>query len=621
MEQTTFQSTALKHRPQVFADLIGQEHVSTSLANAIKQQRIAHGYLFSGPRGVGKTSTARILAKSLNCEQGPTAEPCGRCSNCVEIATSSSLDVSEIDGASNRGIDRIRELRDSVLFAPSKSRYKIYIIDEVHMLTSEAFNALLKTLEEPPAYVVFIFATTEPAKVKLTIRSRCQHYRFKRIAARRITEHLQTICAQEGITAGGDALFLIARAADGSMRDAQSLLDQVTSYAGGPFSEEQVREVTGLLDSSVYFDFFTYLLDKDVKSLLRQVADMDENGIDFTVFVTGLAETLRNLVLIVEGAQENELEIVAEDYRTLSSFYNPRAEDAFTLDHLINLLENVIQLGRELYHASNPRRIFELHLFQLINFRNQITPAAIMERIENLFQQLGINPNAAATPIPQTRKNPGLETPPLKSDSPPRRAAATPAAAGQETPPPSAPAIQPVQQTGPPEQPQQAPKKKAANPQPKQAHKDAAQLLQALINYEEQHNTMVPAFLQKAVNIDFRNKKFVLYFDPRDRFYKEQIEESYREEIMSFLSEQCGETIRLECRFTQEGTAPPTDAEQNTTPDTESTEQADVTQTEEEPHDEVVETIKQQFKGEIMADNGQEHDISPQGARNAKRHG
>jgi len=223
---------ARKFRPQTFEDVAGQEHVVKTLRNSIGQGRVAHAFLFSGPRGVGKTSVARILAKSLNCEKGPTATPCNVCSNCREITNGSSLDVREIDGASNRGIDEIRELRENVKFAPAAAKYKIYIIDEVHMLTREAFNALLKTLEEPPSHVIFIFATTESHKVPATIISRCQCYDFRRISLKEIAANLGRVAAAEGIKISPSALLWIAEAGDGSMRDAQSIFDQVISYAG-----------------------------------------------------------------------------------------------------------------------------------------------------------------------------------------------------------------------------------------------------------------------------------------------------------------------------------------------------------------------------------------------------
>jgi DNA polymerase-3 subunit gamma/tau len=243
--EMSYKVLALKYRPQTFEDVVGQKPITQALQNAIATKRVAHAYLFAGSRGVGKTSVARILAKALNCQEGPTPHPCGHCSFCQEIKDGISVDVLEIDGASNRGINEIRELRENVKYLPSKNKYKIYIIDEVHMLTTEAFNALLKTLEEPPPHVIFVFATTEPHKIPLTILSRCQRYDFKRIPSSSILDQLKKIASEEGMEVSDPGLHLIARQAQGSMRDAQSLLDQVFSFSGPKISEEEVIEAWG----------------------------------------------------------------------------------------------------------------------------------------------------------------------------------------------------------------------------------------------------------------------------------------------------------------------------------------------------------------------------------------
>jgi len=243
---------ARRWRPQQFNEIIGQEHVSKTLSNAIANNRIAHSYIFTGPRGVGKTTTARILAKAVNCEKGPTPHPCNECASCKAITVGNSMDVLEIDGASNRGIDEVRNLRENIRYAPTQGKYRIYIIDEVHMLTKEAFNALLKTLEEPPEHAMFIFATTEIHRVPATILSRCQRFDFRRIPLKTIMEHLRRICDGEKIDIQEEALLQIAKKADGSMRDAQSILDQLISFSGNKIAFEDVAQALGVIHQDLF---------------------------------------------------------------------------------------------------------------------------------------------------------------------------------------------------------------------------------------------------------------------------------------------------------------------------------------------------------------------------------
>ncbi|HPX31796.1 MAG TPA: DNA polymerase III subunit gamma/tau, partial [Smithella sp.] len=293
-----YQVLARKFRPQTFEEVAGQAHVVKTLRNAIAQGRVAHAFLFSGPRGVGKTSVARILSKALNCEKGPTPTPCNQCSNCIEITNNSSLDVHEIDGASNRGIDEIRELRENVKFAPASSRYKIYIIDEVHMLTDPAFNALLKTLEEPPAHVVFIFATTESHKIPATILSRCQCYDFRRIPLKEIIANLELVASKEGINISPIALSWIAEAGDGSMRDSQSIFDQVISYAGLDVKDADVEESLGLAARQYLFRLSEAVLNQDAGSCLIILEEAYLAGIDMKYFYQMLLKHFRNLLLV-----------------------------------------------------------------------------------------------------------------------------------------------------------------------------------------------------------------------------------------------------------------------------------------------------------------------------------
>ncbi|MFH0936004.1 MAG: DNA polymerase III subunit gamma/tau [Candidatus Omnitrophota bacterium] len=266
MSYTVF---ALKWRPQNFEQIIGQGHIVSTLKNSIQKNRLAHAFLFAGPRGVGKTSTARILAKALNCQEGPTITPCGKCSSCVQITKDRSLDVIEIDGASNTSVDNIRDLRESVKFAPASGRFKVYIIDEVHMLSDSAFNALLKTLEEPPPYVKFIFATTHPHKVIPTIISRCQRFDFRRISVMEIAGQLERIVSSEKLNVDKEVLFAIARASDGALRDAESVLDQLASFSKDRVSLKDVISVLGLVEQEALFEMTDKIIRKDARSALE----------------------------------------------------------------------------------------------------------------------------------------------------------------------------------------------------------------------------------------------------------------------------------------------------------------------------------------------------------------
>lgn len=288
---------ALKWRPQNFDAVIGQDHIVTNLRSALEKNMLAHAYLFAGPRGVGKTSTARILAKAINCKVGPTVNPCGKCSSCIEIAQGRGMDVIEIDGASNRSIDDIRTLRENVKFSPSASRYKVYVIDEVHMLTAEAFNALLKTLEEPPEYVKFIFATTHPNKVPLTILSRCQHLNFRRISVLEIVRQLENIIKAEKINIDKDVIYAIARSSDGSLRDAESVLDQLVSFSKEKISLKDVVSILGLVEQEALFEITRAIIDKNPKIALNILDRLVDEGKDLSVFLQDLIAHFRNLMV------------------------------------------------------------------------------------------------------------------------------------------------------------------------------------------------------------------------------------------------------------------------------------------------------------------------------------
>ena len=304
---------ALKWRPQAFDEIVGQNHIVFTIKNALAKNRLGHAYLFAGPRGVGKTSTARILAKALNCKDGPTVTPCQKCNSCLEITQGRSLDVIEIDGASNRGIDEIRALRESVKFAPVGGKYKIYIIDEVHQITTDAFNALLKTLEEPPAFIKFIFATTHPHKIIPTILSRCQRFDFRRIPVMEIIEQLERIVKQESINIDKEVLFTIAKTSDGSLRDAESLLDQLFSFSQEKISLPDVISILGIVDQETIFELTDKIIEKDAKAALRLLDEIIDKGKDAGVFLTNLIEHFRNLMIAKVAQADSKLIDLPQD--------------------------------------------------------------------------------------------------------------------------------------------------------------------------------------------------------------------------------------------------------------------------------------------------------------------
>jgi len=375
---------ARKFRPQAFDDVAGQEPVVRTLVNAIGQGRIGHAFLFSGPRGVGKTSVARILAKSLNCEQGPTATPCNKCANCKEITDGNSMDVREIDGASNRGIDEIRELRENVKFAPAASKYKIYIIDEVHMLTREAFNALLKTLEEPPGHVIFIFATTENHKVPPTILSRCQCYDFRRISLSEIAANLGRLAAAEAITVSPAALSWIAEAGDGSMRDAQSIFDQVISYAGLTVSDDDVEDILGLADRKYLYRLSEAIMARNAGACLMILEEAYLAGIDMKHFYSMLLKHFRNLLLVKIAADGiSSFDIAPEQAEKLKNQTQNVSRE--TLQRYLDILLNEAD---SLRRSQEVRMKIETVLVRMAYLESVLPVGEILATLESLEQRL-----------------------------------------------------------------------------------------------------------------------------------------------------------------------------------------------------------------------------------------
>jgi len=359
--------------------VIGQEHITDTLKNAIKTERVAQSFLFSGPRGVGKTSTARILAKALNCEKGIVPEPCGKCLSCREITEGRSLDVLEIDGASNRQIDDIRNLRENVKFKPAQGRFKIYIIDEVHMLTTEAFNALLKTLEEPPGHVKFIFATTELHKVPLTILSRCQRFQFRKVPTGKISEKLQEITAAEKIQSDPKALFALAKAAEGSLRDAESLLDQTASYSKGKISYKTVVEILGLSSDENYLSILDAVIQKNAKSVFEIFAPLALEGRDMLQFVRGLIEIFRGLLILKVWDNPNSdlLDLSPETLVELEQRKkNFSKEDLLAV---MNLLQNLLVQTKR---SPMPQLHVETALMKLASRENLLPLSELLTKLK-----------------------------------------------------------------------------------------------------------------------------------------------------------------------------------------------------------------------------------------------
>lgn len=373
-----------KWRPQNFEDVVGQDAVVQTLVNAIRQKRIAHAFIFSGPRGIGKTSIARIFSRALNCERGPTETPCNECANCREITDGIAIDVHEIDGASNRGIDEIRELRENVKFSPVSSRYKIYIIDEVHMLTREAFNALLKTLEEPPSHVIFIFATTETHKVPSTILSRCQCFDFHRISLKGIADNLRKICDAENIAVSEAGLTWIAEAADGSARDAQSILDQVISYAGAEIKDDDVQNLLGLSDRRFLHRFSAAVLEKNAAECLQAVDEAYYAGVDLKFFYQMLLSHFRNLLLVkILGDAKDLVQLCANDLALMRQQIEKCSRE--TIQQYLDILMAEDEAIRK---SANPRLNLETVLIKLAYLEPVIPIEKILGRLENIERRL-----------------------------------------------------------------------------------------------------------------------------------------------------------------------------------------------------------------------------------------
>jgi DNA polymerase III subunit gamma/tau len=414
----SYQVTARKWRPQTFVELVGQEPVARTLQNALRQGRIAHAYLFTGTRGVGKTTTARILAKALECERGPSPEPCNQCASCQAITVGSSLDVLEIDGASNRGIDEIRDLREKIRYAPTRSRYKIYIIDEVHMLTEHAFNALLKTLEEPPPQVVFIFATTEPHKVPSTILSRCQRFDFRKVASAEIVQCLGKIAQQENVHIGNEALYRIARRAEGSLRDAETLFDQVVAFCGFTVRDDDLSQLLGSAGEDQTMALIEAILARDARLVLEVVTEILRQGLDTRELCRYMLALVRDMIVTkVAPPGHGFLDRSPAEMEHLHKLGSQS-----TLEDLHTLFELLTTTEMRVRDSAQPVWMLEVSLLKLASLPSLQSLTTMVARLEHLERRLG---KAPAGPVPEMstgadgvhEEEPLVETPPASLGS------------------------------------------------------------------------------------------------------------------------------------------------------------------------------------------------------------
>lgn len=392
----SYQVFARKWRPQKFEEMVGQTPVAQTLLNAIQNNRLAHAYLFAGARGVGKTSMARLLAKAVNCERGPTVQPCGDCLLCREIAAGISVDVLEIDGASNRGIDNIRELKDQIKYAPLKGKYKIYIIDEVHMLTTEAFNALLKTLEEPPPNTIFIMATTELHKIPSTILSRCQQFHFKKISRLEIMDQLKRIIQEEKIQISEKGLLIVAKASNGSMRDSLSILDQIVSFSGLNVIDEDIRAILGVVDAKTLYDLSEAISKKNVPEILNLFREVVNGGYDLKYFCQEWISHLRSLLMMqIMPNPESFLDLPDDEIAELSSLTN-----LFSLDQLQRFLKMFTRVEEDIRYSSQPALFFEIAFIQSARLLPMEPIQDLIDRLGKISEHLSLLPGEEASPVP-----------------------------------------------------------------------------------------------------------------------------------------------------------------------------------------------------------------------------
>lgn len=510
---------ARRYRPQELDELIGQEHVRQTLLNALKSDRLHHALIFSGPRGTGKTSTARILAKTIRCPNVKDYVPCHKCKECEDIATGRSLDVIEIDGASHNGVDSVRELRDSVGFMPSSGTKKIYIIDEVHMLSTSAFNALLKTLEEPPEHVLFIFATTEIHKLPATILSRCQRFDFRRIPTKVIAEHLGSICQRENIKAEPEALWSIARLGDGSMRDSQSLLDQSILFTNSELTAEKVQQVLGLIDRNLLFETLSAVLNRNHESLMTILKKLLDSGFDPKIFVQSLLEQVRNLLILqtFSSKQETLIDLADSEITQLKNL-----SGAFSNEDLHLLFDMTLKGANDLVRANDPLLVLEMLLLRM----------AEAPRIKNIQEMLQAGPRVIGSA--------GLSKPAPTRSAPTRTPAATkPAQPRESAPMPTeqhTPASVVASPTPPPDAPQEV------------RWKDVVEKIKAV-------NGMIGAQLENCSLISTDNNKLILGVPEKLKFLYDKLNQpDFKKKVANYLATFWGNQYQIEVQIAGQDT-------------------------------------------------------------------
>ena len=530
-----YQVTARKWRPRQFDEVVGQEHITATLKNAVHSGRIAQCYLFCGPRGVGKTTTARILAKVLNCADPRDGNPCEACDSCQSIAASTSMNVLEIDGASNNSVDDIRELREVVRYAATEGVYKIYIIDEVHMLSTSAFNALLKTLEEPPEHVVFIFATTEVQAVPDTILSRCQRFNFRRISTGQIAAHLGTIAQAEGIEVEEGALHLLASRADGALRDAESLLDQVVSL-GAEVSQQAVVQVLGLVARELYFELLDAMREAAPTRVLDTVAQAVDEGVDIEEFVYGLVELLRHLLFAKIQGETDELDM-AEDARQRCG----ELAAAIEVEDLLRMMQSLLDLEADIKRSVQPRFRVEIALVHLALMGRAVDVGELLRRLQSL-ENAALRP---ATPPPPSRGRSESAASPPPSNPNEQAASPPPNSFNERAAPPLPNDYSEQAAPPPPAQQQAAAPSESSNAAASLSFEQVRTTWDELVNAVRAAKPSLAHFLNGATLVGLEGHVLKLGFGEADRFAMNQVLNN-RESVEEIAEAKYGRRLRLE---------------------------------------------------------------------------